>query len=63
MAAKAKARARAGELPGEAFEKGLDVSEIHQVWDSDSDIRNRLRGGMGLLHPKTGLIATTRHAV
>ena len=55
MAAKAKARARAGEFRGEAFEKGLDISGIHQTWDSDSDIRNRLRGGMGLLHPKTGL--------
>ena len=40
---------------GEAFDRGLDISNIHEAWDADVDIRNRLRGGGGLLHPKTGL--------
>ena len=48
------ARVRA-EFMGEAYESGLDISGIHEAWDAAVDIRNRLRGGGGILHPKTGL--------
>ena len=40
---------------GEAFEKGLDIEEVHLGWDSSSTIRNRLRDGQPFLHPRTGL--------
>ena len=50
------AKTTKAQFRGEAFEKGLDIAEIHQKWDADSEIRNRLRGGaMSLLHPKSGL--------
>ena len=51
MAPKAKAKAFAGE----AWEKGLDITDLHMAWDGDLTIRTRLRNGGLLLHEKSGL--------
>ena len=56
MAPNSKARAKAGsEFNGEANERGLDITDIHEQWDACVDVRNRLRAGQSLLHPKSGL--------
>ena len=40
---------------GDAFEKGLNIADIHEQWDSKPDVRGRLRDGGGFLHPHSGL--------
>ena len=56
MAPNSKARAKASsEFSGEANERGLDITDIHEQWDACVDVRNRLRAGQSLLHPKSGL--------
>ena len=40
---------------GEAFEKGISITDIHQTWDSKQDVRARLRDGGSFLHPHSGL--------
>ena len=46
-----------GEYEGEANEKGLDISGLHQTWDGDQAIRHRLRNGLAIIHEKSGLAA------
>ena len=41
---------------GESQEPGLDITDVHLVWDGDMEVRSRLRDGGNILHPSSGLI-------
>ena len=42
-------------VTGESQEPGLDITDVHMVWDGCPAIRDRLRSGKSFLDEKTGL--------
>ena len=43
------------DFKGEAWEKGLNIQDVHKTWDATVSIRTRIRDGGGVMHEKSGL--------
>ena len=52
-----------GSFKGEAFEKGLDIKDVHKLWDGVDILRSRLRSGGSLVHQDSGLCCDNRVSV
>ncbi|CAE7268923.1 unnamed protein product [Symbiodinium sp. CCMP2592] len=47
---------------GESVERGLDIRDVHKLWDASEEIRMRIRSGYGAIHEKSALSLDNHNA-